>query len=82
VPRRFARSTEVGAAVLRRLRDAQIGADLRNPGMYAVYFYGDEGDEIRSVGGFESVKAAAEGVYLVQAETVIEEVGVDCADHA
>jgi hypothetical protein len=77
---RFSRDTEVGAEVLRRHRNAQVGADIRATGKYAVYFYDDTGEQIRSVGGFDSPKDAAAGVYLIQAETLLEEVYIDRAD--
>lgn len=65
-------ATVAGATVLRRLRDARVGADYQNPGKYGIYFY-DAGEIVRSVGGFASVREAAEAVDLVIAETVLEE---------
>jgi hypothetical protein len=66
--------TRAAAAVLVRMGDACVGADLRNPGLYAVSFMDGEGREFRSVGRFASVKAAAEAVPFIVAETALEEV--------
>lgn len=79
-PERYDRATHVGAATLRRLRDARVGADTRNRGMYAVYFYDEAGEEIRVVGKFATLDEAARGVYLIWAEQVLEDVAVDEAD--
>lgn len=78
---RYGRDVQVGAETLRRLRKPEVGADLRARGKYAVYFYDEKGEQIRSVGGFSSPADAAKGVYLIWAETVLEEVELDRADN-
>lgn len=64
-------ATIAAAAILRRLRDPRVGGDHQNPGKYGIYFC-DEGEIVRSVGGFASVKDASDAVDLVIAETVLE----------
>lgn len=77
-------ATVAGAEALRRLGLAQVGADRQNPGMYAVYFYEDAfgAAEIRSVGGFESIRAAADATSLILAEAVLEAAAERQADDA
>lgn len=73
VARWHARATVAGAAVLRRHRNVKVGGDHQNPGKYGMYFFDDDGQCIRSIGGFNSIGQADEAVEFVIAETVIEE---------
>jgi hypothetical protein len=66
------RHLQVAVEELRRLRDARVGADRQNPGMYAIYWYDKHGQEIRSAGGFGDVDEAAEAIDFLVVETVVD----------
>lgn len=76
----YSKATSLAANIINRHRHAEVGADHRNPGKYAAYFYDDERHsirkEIRSVGGFATVGEATRAIPYIVAETIIEDVSV------
>lgn len=75
-PLEYDEATRIAAGILDRHKRAQVGADRRSPGKYAVYFYDASGEEIRSVGGFASPREASKAVYFIVAATIVEDVSV------